>query len=181
MSDYELLKPSSEELCRNSCLQDCFCAVALLRSDICWKKKLPLFNGRKDSIVNGKAFMKFRKGYPPITDPPTTDPQFPIWDINKNDRTLILVGSVLLVGFLFVIVVLIGAFCLGFILIYQKKILKYRDGIGAAETNIRCFMYEELVEATDGFKEELGRGALELCTKGYYKWGMVEFPSRSRS
>ncbi|KAF7153675.1 hypothetical protein RHSIM_Rhsim01G0188500 [Rhododendron simsii] len=58
LSDYEELKPFSEEMCRNSCLHDCFCAAAILRGDSCWKKKLPLSNGRKDSVVNGKAFMK---------------------------------------------------------------------------------------------------------------------------
>ena len=30
---------------------------------------------------------------------------------------------------------------------------------GAVEMNLRCFTYQELVEATDDFKEELGKGA----------------------
>ncbi|KAF7154810.1 hypothetical protein RHSIM_Rhsim01G0188800 [Rhododendron simsii] len=168
LSDYEQLNPSSEEMCRNSCLQDCFCAVAILRGDSCWKKKLPLSNGRKDSVVNGKAFMKFRKGGLP---PSTTDPRFPLWDIKKNDRTLILVGFVLLGSSLFVNVALLGVFCLGFFLIYQKKILNSRHGFGAVETNLRCFSYEELAEATDGFKEELGRGAFGIVYGGAVQMG----------
>ncbi|KAG5566218.1 hypothetical protein RHGRI_001978 [Rhododendron griersonianum] len=167
-SDYEQLKPFSEEECRNSCLQDCFCAVAILKGDSCWKKKLPLSNGRKDSVVNARAFMKFRKGDLP---PSTTDPRSPLRDIKKNDRTLILVGSVLLGSSLFVNVAILGAFCLGFILIYQKKILNNRDGFGAAESNLRCFSYEELAEATDGFKEELGRGAFGIVYGGAVQMG----------
>ncbi|KAF7154097.1 hypothetical protein RHSIM_Rhsim01G0188700 [Rhododendron simsii] len=157
--DYEQLKPFSEEMCRNSCLQDCFCAVAILRGDSCWKK---------DSVVNGKAFMKFRKGDLP---PSTTDPHSPFRDIKKNDRTLILVGSMLLGSSLFVNVALLGAFCLGFSLIYQKKILNSRHGFGAVETNLRCFSYEELAEATDGFKEELGRGAFGIVYGGAVQMG----------
>ncbi|KAF2317641.1 hypothetical protein GH714_039465 [Hevea brasiliensis] len=46
-SDYALLQPFTEDGCRQSCLQDCMCAVAIFRSgDMCWKKKLPLSNGR---------------------------------------------------------------------------------------------------------------------------------------
>ncbi|KAH7859623.1 hypothetical protein Vadar_003397 [Vaccinium darrowii] len=168
MSDYEQLEHMSEERCRNSCLQDCFCAVAILRNYTCWKKKLPLSNGRNDSAVNGKAFMKFRKSNPP---PQPTDPCFSPPDIKKNDRTLILVGSVLLSISLFVNVVLTGAFCLVFFLIYQKKILKNRDGPSAAETNLRCFTYEELAEAADGFKDELGRGSFGIVYEGVLQMG----------
>ncbi|KAH7861878.1 hypothetical protein Vadar_032099 [Vaccinium darrowii] len=168
LSDYEQLKPMSEERCKNFCLQDCFCTVAILRGDTCWKKKLPLSNGRKDSVVNGKAFMKFRKGDLPSQP---TDPSFPPPDIKKNDRTLIIVGSVLLGSSLFVNVVLTGAFSLGFFLIYKKKILKNRDAPRAAETNLHCFTYEELAEATDGFKEELGRGAFGIVYEGVLQMG----------
>ncbi|KAI8573128.1 hypothetical protein RHMOL_Rhmol01G0254700 [Rhododendron molle] len=167
-SDYEQLNPFSEEMCRNSCLEDCFCAVAILRGDRCWKKKLPLSNGRKDSVVNGKAFMKFRKGDLP---PSTTDPRSPLRDIKKNDRTLIVVGSVFLGSSLFVNLAILGAFCLGFSFIYQKKISNNHDGFGAAETNLRCFSYEELAEATDGFKEELGRGAFGIVYEGAVQMG----------
>ncbi|KAH7848617.1 hypothetical protein Vadar_005171 [Vaccinium darrowii] len=193
-SDYELLQPSSEQMCRNSCLQDCFCAVAILRNDSCWKKKLPLSNGRKDSIVNGKAFMKFRKGNLP---PPTTDPRFPLRDIKKNDRTLIIVGSVLLGSSLFVNVALISAFCLGFFLVYRKKILKNRDGLGAAETNLRwefetegedrailtdwvcdCFLKDRLVALVEDDSEALNdwRNVQRFLMVGI--WCIQEDPSQ---
>jgi len=55
-SDYALLQPFTEEKCRQSCLNDCMCAVAIFRSgDMCWKKKLPLSNGRVDPNLNGKV------------------------------------------------------------------------------------------------------------------------------
>ncbi|CAL0329536.1 unnamed protein product [Lupinus luteus] len=63
LSDYVLQKPFTEENCRQSCMEDCMCSVAIFRlGDSCWKKKIPLSNGRVDSGLNGsKAFMKVRK------------------------------------------------------------------------------------------------------------------------
>ncbi|MCD7447138.1 hypothetical protein HAX54_023883 [Datura stramonium] len=60
-SDYELLQPFDEEKCKNACLNDCMCAVSIFRENSCWKKKLPLSNGRVDNRVNSKAFIKRRK------------------------------------------------------------------------------------------------------------------------
>ncbi|WOH14401.1 hypothetical protein DCAR_0933920 [Daucus carota subsp. sativus] len=63
LSDYEQLKPVTELECKRQCLDDCFCAVAIYLDDqgSCWKKKLPLSNGRKDKSVNRKGFLKFNK------------------------------------------------------------------------------------------------------------------------
>ncbi|KAL3530022.1 hypothetical protein ACH5RR_009344 [Cinchona calisaya] len=65
LSDYEQIYPSNESVCRQACLQDCFCAVAIFRSNSCWKKKLPLSNGRVDTTLNAKAFIKYRKSAAP--------------------------------------------------------------------------------------------------------------------
>nr|XP_043611867.1 G-type lectin S-receptor-like serine/threonine-protein kinase LECRK3 [Erigeron canadensis] len=60
-SDYASIYPSNVESCKISCLKDCFCAVAIYRDSQCWKKQLPLSNGRKDPSKLVKAFLKFRK------------------------------------------------------------------------------------------------------------------------
>ncbi|XAR62395.1 Non-specific serine/threonine protein kinase [Bertholletia excelsa] len=152
-NDYEHMEPTTEIACKNSCLSDCFCAVAVFRDSGCWKKKLPLSNGRRDAVVNlnGKAFLKVHKGnIPPTTFQPHLEPH------NKKDKgTLIVVESVLLV-----------VICMGFFLIYHKKINKFQNVESDAETNLRCFTYKELQEATGGFKEELGRGAFGIVYKG---------------
>ncbi|XP_028762682.1 G-type lectin S-receptor-like serine/threonine-protein kinase LECRK3 [Neltuma alba] len=63
LSDYVLQRPFTEEECKQSCLEDCFCSVAIFRlGDSCWKKKLPLSNGRVDAnLNNSKAFIKVKK------------------------------------------------------------------------------------------------------------------------
>ncbi|CAK9158424.1 unnamed protein product [Ilex paraguariensis] len=163
-SDFEQFNPYSEEDCRNSCLKDCFCAVAIYRDNSCWMKKLPLSYGRKDTNLNSKAFVKFRKGdVPPQTrspSPPVSEPK------KKKNGALILVGSVLLGSSVFINFVLIGATCLGFFFIYHKKIAKIPQGNDVVGSNLRCFTYKELAEATNGFKQELGRGAFGIVYKG---------------
>ncbi|KAL3599749.1 hypothetical protein D5086_007667 [Populus alba] len=59
--------------------------------DGCWKKKLPLSNGRFDIGMNGKAFLKFPKGYVPPDRPP---PQLP--GEKKKPDIKFIAGSVVL-------------------------------------------------------------------------------------
>ncbi|XP_059281314.1 G-type lectin S-receptor-like serine/threonine-protein kinase RLK1 [Lycium ferocissimum] len=67
-SDFQKISPSTEQDCQSACLHDCFCAVATYTSNSCWKKNLPLRNGRIDTSLNLKAFMKIRKdGVPPLS------------------------------------------------------------------------------------------------------------------
>lgn len=89
-SDYALLQPFTEEKCRRSCLNDCMCAVAIFRyGDMCWKKKLPLSNGRVQINLDGKALLKVRRS--------NVNPRSPYFPNNKKDRDgLILVGAVFL-------------------------------------------------------------------------------------
>ncbi|GKD47641.1 G-type lectin S-receptor-like serine/threonine-protein kinase LECRK3, partial [Tanacetum coccineum] len=69
-SDFAFMNPSNEEDCKTSCLKDCFCAIAIHRDNKCWKKKLPLSNGKTDFSLNVKAFLKYRKGDRPPQNPP---------------------------------------------------------------------------------------------------------------
>ncbi|GJT71681.1 G-type lectin S-receptor-like serine/threonine-protein kinase LECRK3 [Tanacetum coccineum] len=105
-SDFAFMNPSNEEDCKTSCLKDCFCAIAIHRDNKCWKKKLPLSNGKTDFSLNVKAFLKYRKGDRPPQNPPV------LLQENKNQRSLIVVGSALLGTSVFVIVVLICVICI---------------------------------------------------------------------
>ncbi|CAH1441559.1 unnamed protein product [Lactuca virosa] len=74
MSDYVDMKPSDEDTCKSSCLEDCYCAVAIYRDIECWKKRLPLSNGRQVASANVKAFVKHRIGDGPVQNPPLQSP-----------------------------------------------------------------------------------------------------------
>ena len=60
-------------------------------------------------------------------------------------------------------IILIVAICIGAFFLYNKK---PRINFNVVEMNLQCFTYKELVEATDGFKKELGRGAFSVVYKG---------------
>ncbi|KAJ0793138.1 putative non-specific serine/threonine protein kinase [Helianthus annuus] len=96
-SDYVHMNPSNEQTCRTSCLNDCFCAVAIYRDSQCWKKQLPLANGKKDPSQNVKAFLKYKK----IDGPSGPGENKSGTRENTSRRTLISVGSALLSAFLF--------------------------------------------------------------------------------
>ncbi|CAJ2664736.1 unnamed protein product [Trifolium pratense] len=155
-----------EEQCKKACMEDCLCSVAIFREgNSCWKKKLPLSNGRFDVTLGSKAFLKVRK------DNTSLVPTIPII-VNKNNnrQTLVLVGSVLLSGSAILNVAFIVAICVCISVIFQyKKKLRSASKSGTfveIESNLRCFTYEELEEATNGFDKELGRGAFGIVYEG---------------
>ncbi|KAK9095488.1 hypothetical protein Scep_026957 [Stephania cephalantha] len=64
LCDYEHFELVKEEWCSDTCLKDCFCAVSIFREGNCWLKKFPLSNGRMDTSVGGKAFVKVSNSSP---------------------------------------------------------------------------------------------------------------------
>jgi len=168
LSDYVLLKPFTEEQCKQSCLEDCMCAVTIFKSGSdCFKKKLPLSNGRVDVGLNGaKAFIKVRKDNSSLVVSQAK--------VNENSKSsLSLVAWVLFGSSSFLNVMFIAALCMSFFFIFQYK--KKHRGIGksdnALETNFRCFGYEELERATNDFQKELGRGSFGVIYEGVINIG----------
>lgn len=161
-SDYELIRPFDDADCKRSCLEDCRCAAAVFRGNNCWKKHLPLLNGRADNRLNNTAFVKLR------SIPQSPIPQVPVLQVPKAKKhnTSIIVVSVLLGSSVFVNFILVGALCLGFFLYYQKKLRAINADKTCVESNLRHFTYKELMEVTEGFKEELGRGSCGIVYKG---------------
>ncbi|KAJ9145800.1 hypothetical protein P3X46_028135 [Hevea brasiliensis] len=165
-SDYERYLPYNMEECKKACGEDCFCSVIVFREGNCWKKKLPLSNGRQDAEVNGKAFIKVRKDNYTRRRPLPGPPPFPYG--NKNKDSLALVLYVLLGGS--VLVNLVLSLCSFFF--YHNKSKRIPQSIErTAESNLRCFSYEELFIATDGFKEVVGRGSFGIVYKGVVEMG----------
>ncbi|KAK3205062.1 hypothetical protein Dsin_019108 [Dipteronia sinensis] len=153
-SDYEELQPSSREECVSSCLHDCLCGAAVFRVNTCWKKKLPLSYGRKDTADNATAFIKIRKARETK---------------KKKEGICILVGSVLLGSSMFINFILVAASCLGFLVVNHKKLTRPHQVESVSHMNLHCFTYKELADITHGFKEELGRGAFGTVYKGFMK------------
>ncbi|KAL5567255.1 hypothetical protein UlMin_030419 [Ulmus minor] len=163
LSDYEYFQGVNEDWCRKACLGDCFCAVAIFRNRECWKKKIPLSNGRIDPNDGGKALIKVR------IDNSTYKPGDP--DAKKKfDSMLVLVGSVLLSSSVFLNVsLLIAAFLV--LLHFNQKAKGVEQTQFMPGMYLRSFTYAELEKATNRFNEELGKGAFATVFKGVLAFG----------
>ncbi|XP_060196673.1 G-type lectin S-receptor-like serine/threonine-protein kinase LECRK3 [Lycium barbarum] len=170
LSDFQQISPSTEENCQSTCLHDCFCAVAIYRSNSCWKKKLPLSNGRIDNSLNAKAFIKISKdGVPRPLSPGL--PNNPGSHQSKNWRIWAILASSLLGSSVLINIVLISVFCWGFFHIYKKRVHEFRPTSHVTDSVCHSFTYKELVVATKEFKEEIGRGAFGIVYKGVMSVG----------
>ncbi|RDX74290.1 G-type lectin S-receptor-like serine/threonine-protein kinase LECRK3, partial [Mucuna pruriens] len=151
LSDYDMLVGTAIDkgMCREKCLEDCFCAVAIYDEGRCWKKKYPLSNGRMHENVTRIALVKV----------PKTD----LKKVGRDQSTLVLVMSVLLGSSLFLNFLLFVVLFAAFFIFYHKKLLN-NPNVSASTT--RYFTYKELEEATSGFKQMLGRGAFGTVYKG---------------
>ncbi|XP_030952774.1 G-type lectin S-receptor-like serine/threonine-protein kinase LECRK2 [Quercus lobata] len=161
--DYGRYDGVTEDWCRKACLGDCFCAMAVFGGGRCWKKKSPLSNGKKDPIEAAtKVLIKIRK------DNSTFNPSGA--DLKKKNHSIVrLILSVLLGSSMFLNLLLLAAFLLAFRFKYWK--LKARNPYPVKPVmNLRSYTYEELIEATNGFKEELGRGAFAKVYKGVLEY-----------
>ncbi|XP_057449777.1 G-type lectin S-receptor-like serine/threonine-protein kinase LECRK3 [Lotus japonicus] len=154
LCDYEKMQPFSQQDCQQSCLNDCMCAVAIFNNQTCWKKRLPIANGRAQS--GGQiALIKTTVAPQGNIGPPSS------LDSNKEDgvKTILqglLIGSSVINSILLATVVLI----------LVKKPKRIVQAASLLETNLHSFTYEALKEATWGFSEELGRGSFGIVYKG---------------
>ncbi|KAJ6702837.1 G-TYPE LECTIN S-RECEPTOR-LIKE SERINE/THREONINE-PROTEIN KINASE SD2-5 [Salix viminalis] len=57
-TDYDFFGSVDEDWCRQSCLSDCYCDVAIFNAGRCYKKRGPLLNGVIDPSIGDKALMK---------------------------------------------------------------------------------------------------------------------------
>ncbi|XP_056162232.1 G-type lectin S-receptor-like serine/threonine-protein kinase LECRK2 [Syzygium oleosum] len=158
-SGYDISSQQTEDWCREACLADCFCAVAFFKDGNCWKKKIPLFNGRMDTSGGGKSLMKVRIDN--LTSTSTGNGQK-----KSKNSTLVIIGSVLLSSSMFLNLLL---FLISYLVYksFRSKVSKLSRPVQMNQaTGTQTFTYQELQQATDGFKEELGRGAFGTVYKG---------------
>ncbi|XXG65306.1 hypothetical protein AAC387_Pa05g3042 [Persea americana] len=164
---YAVLSSLSEEGCREECLQDCHCEAALFEGQNCYKQKLPLQYWRPKSDGSVTVFVKYGDGNGnPGSPDDGVKPELPSKS-KKELRKEIMIVSVGLVS-LSVIFLAISGF-----LIYKHRIWSYellsetiKNGEESEDFAPRPFTFDELEKATDGFKEELGKGGFGTVYRG---------------
>ncbi|CAO2841282.1 unnamed protein product [Amaranthus hypochondriacus] len=167
--DYAI-QTCTEDVCKFSCMSDCFCAAAIYErsSNTCWKKKLPLTNGVNDSSITRVAWLKVGSNNSSATS------QESLFDSPRKKRKSNTIFAALLGVSVFVNFLVVGAIGLRVLRITSWKKFRDFDGDHAIETlreygNVNCFSYHELQNATQDFKEEIGRGAFGVVYKGIIK------------
>ncbi|KAL1542100.1 G-type lectin S-receptor-like serine/threonine-protein kinase LECRK3 [Salvia divinorum] len=158
----------SEEECSKACLDDCNCEVAMYVDSECRKQMLPLRFGRRSQGKSNVAFVRVS-----TTTVPDLEGNSERKIINKKQWRI----NILIIG---IVLVSIGILALPISVIFvpQKrkdysKIGK-ENGVNYAEgISLQVFTFEHLSEATNGFKEELGRGASGTVFKGVLQQKMV--------
>ncbi|KAL2507900.1 receptor-like protein kinase 1 [Forsythia ovata] len=164
-SDYEDFDQVTEDWCRQVCLNDCFCAVAIYRDSKCRKRRYPLSIGRVDDSIGGKALIKIRNTN--VTANSSVS--------EKSSRsTLIIIGSVLLGSSTFLNLLLLSSLLLYVFYFNRLKSNRLQPYQVLPGLNIRRFSFKDLQGATNGFKEELGRGAYSTVYKGIVKNDNIE-------
>ncbi|KAL2348188.1 hypothetical protein Fmac_002188 [Flemingia macrophylla] len=141
LGDYEKIQPFTQDECQQSCLHDCMCAMAILGDKTCWKKRLPLGNGRAEKVNDLHfVFIKTRLSRDLYLAPNREPPPAP--DSKKDDREKpILLGS--LIGSLVVNSILLATVV--FFILFKKKSERVVPGAASLlETNLHCFSYEAL-------------------------------------
>ncbi|KAH7684341.1 S-receptor-like serine/threonine-protein kinase protein [Dioscorea alata] len=164
--DYEHYSDVSEEQCREYCLQDCFCAVAIFRDQGCWKKRLPLANGRSTGVGQGTmAFIKVPKDGAISRD---NQPAEQKDNLKRGcSKALIVAGSSLLGGSVLMNVLLLAyTLIIAFYFSVKRKEKQAQTYLDAVGFNHQSFSHKQLLEATNNFSEELGRGSFGIVYKG---------------
>ncbi|KAF7809419.1 G-type lectin S-receptor-like serine/threonine-protein kinase LECRK3 [Senna tora] len=167
-----VMEEMSNEDCRASCLEDCNCGAALYdyENGECGKQGLPLRYLRrltsKSSTLFLKVGMRSLKSWNDTTIPEPDQP--PPIKTTSNKAILHIIIAILGFAFLLCSIIAISAHLLHKIkLLRYKRLLEIGDlGLNEGIITLRVFSYSELKKATNGFKEELGKGSFGAVYKG---------------
>ncbi|KAJ4753537.1 Serine/threonine-protein kinase [Rhynchospora pubera] len=154
--DYESYGSLGEDKCKDICLQDCNCVVAIYRPNSCKKKTLPLLDGIYSESDTVKAFIKVPQSQP---DLPPND-----WQSNHKNtgRNPLIIGGATLLGVASILLVVVALLAVHLMHTFKKS----RMDLTMSWKNLKEFTYKELQRATKSFQEELGRGAYGVVYKG---------------
>ncbi|XP_062083456.1 G-type lectin S-receptor-like serine/threonine-protein kinase LECRK1 [Humulus lupulus] len=141
---YEHFTPVTEDWCLKSCMRDCFCSVVYFGSGDCWKKQLPLRNGRISPSIRGSVMIKIReqdftsKGRGPRSSEPT----------KKDQPTMLLIGF--LSSSVFLNIMLIPWSLVLYRLSRNSKVIQPLHVMPGM--NMKTFSYVWLDKVTNGIK-----------------------------
>ncbi|KAJ0976567.1 hypothetical protein J5N97_012041 [Dioscorea zingiberensis] len=162
-----LLTLTNKEDCRDSCLNDCNCGAARYteNEEKCARYSLPLMFGRKawDNEEPSVTFIKIAKRRNTSTG--LDDVHQTV--INKKEfRGVPLTVFVAIVSGLIIFILVFVSIIFRCLVGRNRMIWRSKELALADEIGPRSFSYRELYEATEGYKEEVGKGAFGTVFRG---------------
>ncbi|CAL5335774.1 unnamed protein product [Camellia sinensis] len=158
----EIMQVSMED-CKKSCLEDCNCEAASFVDSTCRKHSLPIRYFERD--VGGGAFTALFKVRVAKSEKPPL-PETLVSGRSKKEVMSILVMTIGLLTSSCVALAISGIYVYKFRVLKYKRLLQYGNVGIMQELTLHLFSYSELKKATNGFKEELGKGSFGAVYKG---------------
>ncbi|KAL3573831.1 hypothetical protein D5086_024444 [Populus alba] len=156
-ADMAIVTEVDEEECRKAIMDDCFAVAGVWVESVCYKKRTPLLNARRSnpSTNNRVAFIKIPKANNnnQIQD---KDDDSPSW--------IALLAGLLLCSIMTLLFATISIYHhpLAQPYISQKQLPVPKP----VEINLKAFSFQELLQATNGLRNKLGRGAFGTVYSG---------------
>ncbi|GAA0159032.1 hypothetical protein LIER_22163 [Lithospermum erythrorhizon] len=158
---YTVLQTKSVEDCEQRCLEDCSCDVALFKDQQCRKQRLPLRFGSTN--IEDPTIALTKVGRPASRGNGVTRT---ITEKTKEIPMYLLIVSISLICVAVLVLAIAGIVFHGSRQSVHTMTNKIQNGELVDGVGLRKFSYAELVQITNNFDEELGKGASGTVYKG---------------
>ncbi|KAL5560340.1 hypothetical protein UlMin_036551 [Ulmus minor] len=155
--------------CKEECLRDCNCEVALFANQYCSKQQLPLRFAKTQQSESEITIIKLLKTTKKSSGGRTEQVRsFSSTNETKKGKRMTIIGVACIT---FASIILLFSVILLFrsrLFSFEKISNESNEELMAEAVSLRSFTYNELEQATGGFIEPLGRGSFGTVFKGTF-------------
>ncbi|KAM4116012.1 hypothetical protein ACJW30_02G018300 [Castanea mollissima] len=159
-ADLARIQSTDADKCKKEVMDDCFCVAAVFNSgnNVCYKKRMPLVNSRRSSPAtnNMVVFIKV----------PVENHDLGPKDKKKSPSSAVLLASFLSCSTFAVLFAAIAIYHHPLAQRYIRVQLQPPPKRKPVELNLKAYSFQDLREATNGFKNMLGQGAFGTVYSG---------------
>ncbi|KAK1416298.1 hypothetical protein QVD17_32087 [Tagetes erecta] len=166
---YVIPKAQTQQQCSSACLNDCNCEAALFAGQECKLQRLPLRYIEVTESVSTVVLIKVYSSSINNGSIPTNQSS----QVRKaQQKEIIVIIGVSLISVAVIVFLVSG------VIVYKGRVWAYKKISGNQNAQLmegvgpQAFSYAALEKITDGFKEELGKGAFGIVYKGVIEGSM---------
>ncbi|KAK9992597.1 hypothetical protein SO802_027582 [Lithocarpus litseifolius] len=159
-ADLARIQQTDADKCKKEVMDDCFCVAAVFNSgnNVCYKKRMPLVNSRRSNPTtnNMVVFIKV----------PVENHDLGPKDKKESPSSAVLLASFLSCSIFAVLFAAIAIYHHPLAQRYMRVQLQPPPKRKPVELNLKAYSFQDLREATNGFKNMLGQGAFGTVYSG---------------